>query len=464
MPDPLATKRGRLLTFFLLYITEGIPLGFTATALVPQMRRHGVSPAQTGLFVASLYLPWAWKWAAGPVVDLVYSDRLGRRRAWIVACQLGMMLTLLAAMTVDFSARLTLFTAIILVHNAFGAVQDVAIDALAVSTLREDERGVANGLMFAGANVGQAIGGAGVLFLTKYVRSFNVTFVLVVAAIATITVGVALRLRERPVPLAARADDGAGAGAARAGENAGGNAGRVWAELRAYVSTVPRAMLGSVGAAAALALALLPMGAYALGLALQSNLAVELGMNDNGIATLSLFSTLLGAAGCVVGGHLSDRFGRRRMLALYVVGMVVPNLFLAAAMHRHGWVMPVDPQATSKPHAPGALMAAFWGATLAYSAFQGLMYGTRTALFMDVVHPGVAATQFTAYMAMLNLVISYSAAWQGHATVRFGYPVTLTADAAAGLVCLALLPLVRPKAKARTGTDEARPAASAQHG
>ena len=28
MPDLLATKNGRLAAFFLLYVTEGIPLGF----------------------------------------------------------------------------------------------------------------------------------------------------------------------------------------------------------------------------------------------------------------------------------------------------------------------------------------------------------------------------------------------------------------------------------------------------
>jgi PAT family beta-lactamase induction signal transducer AmpG len=41
-------------------------------------------------------------------------------------------------------------------------MQDVAIDGLACNTLRDDERGLANGLMFAGASFGAAIGGAGV--------------------------------------------------------------------------------------------------------------------------------------------------------------------------------------------------------------------------------------------------------------------------------------------------------------
>jgi len=167
MPDLLATKRGRLLTFFLLYITEGIPLGFAATAIATQMRRNGVPPDQIGTFVASFYFPWAWKWAAGPVVDLLYSDRLGRRRAWIVGCQLVMAATLLAAMPIDFSKQIALFSAVLLLHNCFAAVQDVAIDALAVGTLKDEERGLANGLMFAGANVGQMIGGAGVLLLVN---------------------------------------------------------------------------------------------------------------------------------------------------------------------------------------------------------------------------------------------------------------------------------------------------------
>lgn len=38
-PDLLATRRGRLTAFFPLYVTEGIPLGFTATAVATQMRR-----------------------------------------------------------------------------------------------------------------------------------------------------------------------------------------------------------------------------------------------------------------------------------------------------------------------------------------------------------------------------------------------------------------------------------------
>jgi len=89
--------------------------------------------------------------------------------------QLGMVATLVVAMPVNIVTELGLFTLIILVHNAFGATQDVAIDALAVNVLPEGERGLANVFMFAGASIGQAIGGSGVLFLTSVVP-FNATY------------------------------------------------------------------------------------------------------------------------------------------------------------------------------------------------------------------------------------------------------------------------------------------------
>ena len=186
-PNLLATERGRLAAFFFLYITEGIPLGFAATAIATQMRRQGVGVADIGAMVAAIYLPWAWKWAIGPFVDVVSSERFGRRRTWIIGAQILMVLTLMTALSVDVTKQVQLFIWIIIVHNIFAAAQDVAIDALATQTLHEDERGLANGLMFAGAYLGQAVGGAGVLFLLAYV-SFPMTYFFVAAGVLSITV------------------------------------------------------------------------------------------------------------------------------------------------------------------------------------------------------------------------------------------------------------------------------------
>ena len=429
LPDLLSTRNGRLAAFFLLYVTEGIPLGFTATAIAAQMRRGGLGPAEIGVFVGSLYLPWAFKWAVGPFVDTFSSERFGRRRTWIFLMQVGMMATLLLAMGIDFVGQLSLFTAIIFLHNAFAATMDVAIDALAVSVLPDDERGTANGFMFAGASIGQAIGGSGVLFLTA-VMPFQSTYVFTAATILAITLFVVLPLRET-----ARAPLSESARAAR-------NVGR---ELAVFVRDAWRAFTGSRAALVGVLFAVLPAGAYALSLALQSNLGVELGLSDSEVAELQLYATVIFAPACILGGWLSDRFGRRSTLALFIFLTVVPTLWLAWTMWQAGWIMPVDMKMANRPTPSRLLIVTFWTTTIVYNIFQGLYYGIRSALYMDITTPAVAATQFTAYMALMNLCTSYTAAWQGFAVERIGYPATLVVDSIAGLIGLALLPLMRPR-------------------
>jgi predicted MFS family arabinose efflux permease len=266
-----------------------------------------------------------------------------------------------------------------------------------------------------------------VLFLSNAI-GFNATFPFVCGSILLVTVGVSLWLREPKRTKAVAGDQQVTARVAR--------------EVMAYVVTAGKAIFGSRRSIAGLVFALLPAGAYALSSALQSNLAVELGLSDNKIASLNLVSTVLAAIGCVVGGWLSDKIGRRKSTGIYVVLTAIPTALLAWYMQREGWIMPVDMDAPGRPVASGGLIGAFWGACAVHSLFFGLIYGSRSALFMDMSNPLVGATQFTAYMALMNVVISYTAWWQGYAIERFGYPTTLLIDSCFGLLCIAVLPLM----------------------
>ncbi len=428
LPDLLASRRGRLTAFFFLYVTEGIPLGFAATAVATQLRRQDVGPAEIGAFVASFYLPWAFKWAFGPFIDVFTSKRLGKRRGWILGTQVMLVITLLSCTVLDLPAQLGLLTGVLLIHNSFGAMQDVAIDALAVSTLHEDERGLANGVMFAGASIGMAMGGSGVLFLMPLI-GLKGGFVFVAGCIALVTLLVVLPLKE---PASPDVEERA-VGLASAGR-----------EMRHFAVEAFRSFVGTRGAWSGLWFSLLPAGAMSLGLALQSNLSVEVGMDDDSVAWLTLWMSVIGAACMVIGGWLSDRWGRRRMLALYLALMSLPVFYLMTALTEHQWIMPVA--ADLRRTAPAALVTAVWVATLLYAAANGLMYGTRSAIMMDVTNPAVAATQFTAYMAMMNLAIAYSATWQGIAIEALGYPKTLLIDGVIGLLCLGVLPFIKPSA------------------
>ena len=431
LPNLLATKNGRLTAFFLLYLTEGIPLGFAATAVATMLRRLDVGPAEIGAFVGSFYLPWAFKWAFGPLVDVFSSDRFGRRRAWILVTQVLMALTLLSTVMLDLPQQLWLFTIILFVHNTFGAMQDVAIDALACSTLQADERGLANGMMFGGAMIGSMLGGSGVLFLSG-MTGFQPTFFFVSGAILAVTAFVVLPMKEQPGPARAAV---VGSKLAQAGR-----------EMRTFAVDAFRSFLGSPGAYGGLLFALLPAGAMCLGLTLQSNLAVELGLSNDQVAALGFWSSMLNASFCVLGGYVSDRLGRRRTLAVYLALMSLPVFYLMNELSKYGWVMPVPAGAENRPQVPVALVTALWIATLFYSVAQGLMYGTRSAIMMDVTNPAVAATQFTAYMALMNLAISYSATWQGIAIEAWGYPTTMMVDGILGLFCILVIPWLKPAA------------------
>jgi MFS transporter, PAT family, beta-lactamase induction signal transducer AmpG len=455
LPNLLATSRGRLTAFFLLYVTEGIPLGFAATAVAAQLRRMGVGPAEIGAFVGSFYLPWAFKWAFGPFIDVIRSKRWGHRRAWIIFTQVMMAVTLLALIPISLPQGLGMFTAILLVHNSFGAMQDVAIDALACNALREDERGLANGLMFAGASIGTAVGGSGVLYMMAY-TGFQGSFVAVALSILLITAFVALPLKESVINgmqggVGASTGTVSAADSVAAASRAAGTP--TWrnalGEMRSFAVESFRSFIGSHRAFRGVFVALLPAGAMSLGLALQSNLAVEFGMTDEGIADISLVTNVVGAAFMVAGGWLADRWGRLRMLALYLATMSLPVFYLAWQLQQAGYVMPRALGGAPMP----AMITLLWVTSVGYAVGQGLMYGTRSAVFMDITNPRVAATQFTAYMAMMNLAIAYSSTWLGIAVEAWGYPVTLWADGVIGLICIALLTGLKKQPAGAVGTE-----------
>ncbi|HEY4083497.1 MAG TPA: MFS transporter [Burkholderiaceae bacterium] len=437
LPNLLGSRRGRIAAFFFLYLTEGIPQGFTATVVGTQLRRLDVSVAQIGALMAMTMLPWAFKWAYGPLIDLFVSRRFGHRRGWILLTQCLMALTLALLPLLSLPQQLGLFTALLLVHNTFAAMQDVAVDGLACVTLQENERAFASGMMFAGQSLGMVVGGGGALLLASQ-TSFNWSICFVAAAIAFVTLLVVVPMDEGAAPVRERL----------AGSLAGSRAVALTRQLGGFAGDAVRAFLGSRAAMAGLLFDLLPICAMALSLSLQSNLAVELGLPDSEIAQLGIWSSVLTAISCVIGGYISDRVDRRRALVVYVLLLSLPGLYLMMQLQAAGWVMPRHGDAAPAAlAAPSALVHSFWLACLAYHLFFGLIYGARAALFIDLTQPSVAATQFAVYMALTNLSIAYSQFWQGQAAARWGYPTTLLIDSVVGLACLVFLPWMKLGAK-----------------
>jgi PAT family beta-lactamase induction signal transducer AmpG len=412
----LETTRGRFLTFGLLYISEGIPFGFTSTAMVAFMRTQGLSLTQIGVFVAALFLPWSFKWIWAPLIDLVKVRRFGGRKAWIFFCTSMMIVTLLVTAMVDFVANYQMLLVMIVLNNFFCATQDVAIDSLAVSTLKEEERGRGNGFMFGGQYLGIALGGGGAIFVFGF-WGFNVALMYVSALLFLCLLFVVFFVRDPDIdkPVAPREDDALH---------------KFSKTLITFVKEVYVSFLKSgTGPKVGLLFSILPIGAMALGYALLSTIQVDYGLVETQIAELSIYNTIVAGMGCLIGGVLGDRFGIKNILGFSYVLTALPTVVLAMQIGSVGL------EAVS--------IQLLYGVIILHGFVFGMAFGLHAAVFMGMTNPAIAATQFTAFMAMSNLATSIANFWQGIVAERFDYAMALYIDALIVLVPLAVIPFLR---------------------
>jgi PAT family beta-lactamase induction signal transducer AmpG len=195
MPALSESRTLRYLAFSLLYFAQGVPWGFIAVGYVVFLTDQGLDNTAIGAAIGLAYVPWSFKLLWGPLLDRV-STRWGRRRPFIVVAELFMGLTIASLLFVDPTSQLDLVGWILFAHNTAASLQDVAVDALAVDLLQEDERGRANSFMWAGKSLGVALGGgAGTVLAAR--MGWPALF-MVLAVVVWLVMLVPLLIRERP--------------------------------------------------------------------------------------------------------------------------------------------------------------------------------------------------------------------------------------------------------------------------
>ncbi|HET6273481.1 MAG TPA: MFS transporter, partial [Bacteroidota bacterium] len=172
------TPAGRKLLFALLYLSEGAPIGFLWWALPTRLRGAGVPVEDITALTALLVIPWTFKFAWAPFVDVLRSLRW-TRRSWIVAAQLMMGLALLPLLVLDLQTDLALIVPFLVLHAVAAATQDVAIDAYAIATVPTSERGALNGWMQSGMLLGRSVFGGVSLLLFERLGSPAVHLLLI---------------------------------------------------------------------------------------------------------------------------------------------------------------------------------------------------------------------------------------------------------------------------------------------
>ena len=370
----VVSRRLRLTLFTAAYVSQGVPIGLLTVALPAYLAEHGMTLAQVAWYQGIVGLPWGFKLIGGPLMDRFAFRPMGRRRPWILSAQAGLTLSLLSLIGVaDPLAHLSIVVALAFLVNACAALQDVAVDGMAIDVLPEDERGRANAFMAFGQVAGFSIFASVCGFLLKHAG------LPAAAAVCAFTVGCVFALI-----LFARE---------RAGERL-----FPWSEGRAAVRAVPIAtrfadVFGGLARVLFMPMSLVWLSTELI-VRLRDGVLVAVGpvtaTQTLGYAAedYSNFSGVIGVVVAVIGLAIGPLVDRYRAKTLYMLGIggsaLVAALFAAT---------------------PSLWSSTAYVVTLATASalFGQALFVAFIAGAMTLCWPRVAASQFAIYMSLSNL-------------------------------------------------------------
>ena len=159
-------KAYKITMLFSLYLSQGLPFGYQATALPVYLRQNGISLTLIG-FSTILAAPWFLKVLWAPAVDTFWNRKTGRRRSWIIPLQILLFISILSA-SFTSATGMTFLVINIFIMNLVSATQDIAVDGLAVDILSENDLGYGNAAQVVGYKSGMIISGGLLVWLSQF--------------------------------------------------------------------------------------------------------------------------------------------------------------------------------------------------------------------------------------------------------------------------------------------------------
>lgn len=408
----------RYFSFSFLYVAQGIPEGITYFAIPAWLAMNGKTPAEIGAYIGVLGIPWSFKILVAPLMDRFSFLPMGRRRPWVLSGQLGLMASFIAmSMVPDPLNNLSVLMAAGFCISFFGAFQDVATDGMAIDIVPIHEQARANGLMWGSKTVGISLSlVTGTWIINNY--GFEQAVLTLSVAVCLIML-IPLFLRERP------------------GERlAPWTKGKTTPEVASIQLHSFAKIFKSLFKVFMLPSSLIMGVAFFLfntGIGLNDAILPvftiqEAGWSNEGFSKIfSVVNITSGLLGIVAGGFLADRFGKRRMISIYLVFFV--GVFAAMVM-----------------------LKSYWNREFIIIGFMALYYVLYVfisiasfAIGMELCWCRVSATQFTLYMAMSNMGRAFGAYLLGPLQANFGWQYTILSVGVLSLASLFFIMLLRLK-------------------
>ena len=358
MSSPTA-HRAHPAVWAVLIIPYGASGGFVGVGLTFIATQHGLSITQGALLGgASLAAQWLrWLWA--PLVDITLSPR-----RWYLLSNLVIAVTGVAMAAVPMTpSTLPFLLALIAASGVAASLLSMAVEVMMVAATTPDQIGRVSAWQQAGNLGGTGLGGGLGLYLLEHLPSPWMAGAITSALM--LLCGLAWRYLTVPPPQ-------------RAGRHAR-------AELAVVVRELWQTLRTRAGMLAALLL-MLPVGTgAAAGVLTQAAVAGVWGAGANEVAlTQGLLSGLVTAAGCFAGGWLCHRMQPR--MAYIVVGVLLAGVDLAMV-------------------AAPTTVSVYIGGSLVYGFGVGIAYAAYTAVVLDSIGAGSAATKFSVMASLANFPI-----------------------------------------------------------
>ena len=382
------------IAFFVLYLPFGASSGFCNITLGFLLHQHGVSVAAVAGVVAMNYLPNTWKVLWAPLVDTTLSARI-----WyvigILACMAGF---LVPGFTSLGPAHLPIFMIVAFALGFASSIAAMAAERLMAYDTPEDQKGRAGGWSQAGNLGGGGLGGGLGLWLAVH-TGMSWTAGASLAALSALCVLMVMRLTDPP-------------------RIAGGKGvlGTIWETILDVVRFATKRM-----GLLAVFICLLPMGTGAAS-NLWSSIAGDWKAGaDDVILVSGLLNGIVAIFGSLGAGYVCDRMDRKAGYALFGLISALSAVVMAVTPHTR---------------------ETFIVFATCYNLIIGCCYGAFSALTLEAIGHGAAATKYNLIASAANTPIMIMTLVNGQAQTRWGSSAMLLTEAACAGAAVVLYTVV----------------------
>ncbi|HQW46403.1 MAG TPA: MFS transporter [Chitinophagaceae bacterium] len=388
--------------FIALYFAQGIPEGMLAFGIPAWMAINGKTPGQIASFAIAVGLPWSFKFIVAPLMDRYTYLPMGRKRPWVIVGQLGLILSCIyLAYVPDPLNNLNQMMLAGFLVSFFGAFQDVATDGMAVDIIPLNQQARANGFMWGSKTIGMSVSLAlGSWLISKY----NYTSaILALAAIIGLIMLMPLFTTERENEKLAPWTIGKASNETKTLQL--DNWLTIFKSLF-QVFTLRNSLMIAI-------ILFISQGAFKYISTLLPIFTVkELGWTNVTYSQYYATAKLIGGiTGMLLGGILIEWFGKKRMLNIYFIGLII--LTSSFVFFKTYW----------------ANMYFIYSFMIVYNIIYTITSICLFAIAMQCCWEKVSASQFTLYMTIANLGQIALAAFIGPIKAQFDWQITIWAFA-----------------------------------